>query len=222
MMKDLVIIGASGFGREVAWLVERINAVKPTWNLLGYFDDNVEIHGSLIGGYPVLGGCDQASVYQDTYYVCAVGVAKTRKVIITKLESLVSEPHYATLIDPSVIISNRVRIGMGCIICAGNIITVDINIGNHVIINLDCTVGHDANLCDFVTVYPSANISGITEISECVELGTGAQVIQGMKIGKETIVGAGSVVIKDLPDKCTAVGCPAKPIKYHGDALVSS
>lgn len=214
-MKELIIIGASGFGREVAWLVERINVKEPSWVIKGFLDDNEAIHGLLIGGYPVLGGCEKACEYPDAYYVCAVGAAKVRRCIIKKLESLIPNPNYATLIDPSVLISDRVEMGCGCMICAGNIITVDIIIGNHVIVNLDCTIGHDAIIHDFVTLYPSVNVSGITEIDECVELGTGVQIIQGKKIGIETIVGAGAVVVKDLPEKCTAVGSPAKPIKFH-------
>ena len=214
-MKELIIIGASGFGREVAWLVERINAAKPIWAISGFLDDNEAIHGSLVGGYQVLGGCDKACEHRDAYYVCAVGVARVRRNIIGKLESLITKPNYATLIDPSVLISDKVEIGCGCMICAGNIITVDITLGKHVIVNLGCTIGHDAIIHDFVTLYPSVNVSGITEIDECVELGTGVQIIQGKKIGTETIVGAGAVVVKDLPEKCTAVGSPAKPIKFH-------
>ena len=110
--------------------------------------------------------------------------------------------------------SKRIEIGEGSIICAGNILTVDIQIGKHVIINLDCTVGHDAVLHDFVTLYPSVNVSGITDIGECVELGTGMQIIQGKKVGAGSIVGAGAVVVKDIPDKCVAVGSPAKAIKF--------
>ena len=214
-MKDLIIIGASGFGREVAWLVERINAVKMTWRIIGFIDDNAAIHGSLVGGYPVIGDCKKISEYPDAFYVCAIGASKVRKTVIAKVMNSIHTLHYATLIDPSVIISERVNISDGCIICAGSIITVDITLGNHVIINLDCTIGHDAVINDFVTIYPSVNVSGTTTVGECVELGTGAQIIQGKIIGKDTIIGAGSVVVTDLPEKCTAVGSPAKPIKYQ-------
>lgn len=211
-MKDLIIVGASGFGREVAWLVERINKVTPTWSILGFLDDNVELQGTKVGGYEVLGASSNTGDYSDAFFVCAVGASKTRKTIIDGIA--VYHPHFATLIDPSVEMSDRVIIGEGSIICAHTIITVDISIGKHVIINLDCTVGHDAVIHDFVTLYPSANVSGITEIGEGVELGTGMQVIQGRSIGSGSIVGAGAVVVKDIPEKCTAVGSPAKPIKY--------
>lgn len=213
-MKRLIIIGASGFGREVAWLVERINKTKPTWDLLGFLDDNLEIQGTIINTYPVLGTCETVSDYREAYFICAVAAAQVRRKIIRKIEAIATLK-FATLIDPNVIMSESVKVGKGCIICAGSIITVNIRIGNHVIINLDCTIGHDAIISDFVTIYPSVNISGITEVGEAVEIGTGTQMIQGKKIGNDTIVGAGAVIVKDLPQKCTAVGSPAIPIKFH-------
>ena len=76
-----------------------------------------------------------------------------------------------------------------------------------------CTVGHDAVLESFVTVYPGVNISGCTVIEKGVELGTGSKIIQGKRIGTNTILGSGAVVVRDLPPGCTAVGVPAKPIK---------
>ncbi len=210
MLKDLIIIGASGFGREVAWLVERINEKNPTWNLLGFLDDAPQMQGKVVDDYSVLGKCDLVKEYPDAWYVCAIGSSKVRKAMIHKI----GKAKFATLIDPSVEFSKRVSIGEGSIICAHTIITVDIHIGKHVIINLDCTIGHDAVLNDYVTLYPSVNVSGITEIGEGSELGTGSQIIQMKKVGKNSIVGAGSVVIKDIPSDCTAVGSPAKPIKF--------
>lgn len=214
MMKDLIIIGASGFGRETAWIVERINHVNPTWNLLGFVDDNESIWGQTINKYNVIGGCSKIADYPDAYFVCAVGASKTRKTIIEKVITITPNIKFATLLDPSVLLSEFVSVGAGSIICAHTIITVNVTIGNHVIINLDCTIGHDAVLEDYVTLYPSVNISGLTTTGLCTEIGTGSQVIQGKTIGCHSIVGAGSVVIKDIPDKCTAVGSPAKPIKF--------
>ena len=214
-MKDLYIIGAGGFGREVAWLVERINSVTPMWNLKGFIDDNESIQGTLEDGYPVVGDCAYLnSLVQESWCVCAVGSAKIRRKIIEKLQEN-EKVKFATLVDPSVIVSNRITIGEGTIICAGTILTVDIKIGKHVIINLDCTAGHDDVINDFVTMYPSVNVSGNVNVGECVELGTGVQIIQGINVGTESIIGAGAVVIRDIPDGCTAVGNPAKPIKYH-------
>ena len=140
-MKDLYIIGAGGFGREVAWLVERINKVTPTWNIKGFIDDNESLLHSMEDDYEVVGNCHYLEGLDEVYAVCAVGNAQIRKKIIDKLAN--TNIKFATLIDPSVILSNRVEIGEGSIICAGTILTVDICIGKHVIINLDCTLGHD-------------------------------------------------------------------------------
>jgi sugar O-acyltransferase (sialic acid O-acetyltransferase NeuD family) len=213
-LRDLYIVGAGGFGREVAWLIERINSVDPTWNFKGFLDDNTAVQETMLDDYPVVGGCDYLkSVQQEAWVVCAVGATKTRKKLVEKLQSY-PNVRFATVVDPSVLQSKRVTIGEGSIICAGTIITVDVTIGSHVIINLDCTLGHDDIIQDFVTIYPSVNVSGNVIVGECAELGTGMQVIQGKNIGRESIIGAGAVVVKDVPEKCTAVGSPAKPIKF--------
>ncbi|MBM7560897.1 acetyltransferase [Fusibacter tunisiensis] len=211
-MKDIVIIGAGGFGREVAWLIEDINKKNKEWNLVGFVDDNEKIQGSEINGYKVVGNINWLKE-QELYVVNAIGDPVTKKKIIEKLDG--SKNQYPILIHPSVIYSESVIFGEGSIICAGNIITVNIQIGKHVIINLDCTIGHDANIGDYSTVLPSVNISGFVKTKECVSVGTGSAIIQGVSIGKNTVVGAGAVVVKDLPANCTAVGSPAKPIKFH-------
>ena len=210
-MKDLYIIGAGGFGREVAWIVARINSIKPTWNLKGFIDDNETLWGSKEGEYHVFGGCECLSTLEDVYAVCAVGSSNVRKKIIEKLKD--TSVKFATLVDPSVLYSNSVKIGEGAIVCAGTIITVNVNIGDHVIVNLDCTIGHDAVIDDFVTIYPSVNVSGNVLIGECSELGTGTQIIQGKKVISNTIIGAGAIVVKDCIESGTYVGSPAKKIK---------
>jgi len=214
MMKDLIIFGASGFGREVAWLVERINTIQPTWNILGFMDDADDIQEAEINGYKVLGKTGDIKKFPEAHFVCAVGSSKIREKIVNNMKAVNPNVKFGTVIDPSVEMSDFVTIGEGAIICAHTIITVNISIGNHVIINLDCTVGHDAILQDFATLYPSVNVSGATNIGHAVELGTGMQIIQGKSVGDYSIVGAGAVVVKDIPEKCTAVGSPAKPIKF--------
>lgn len=213
-MKDLVIVGAGGFGREVQWLAERMNGIETAWNLLGYVDDGVET-GSLVDGLPVLGGCEWLSSRRErTCVAVAIGSSATRKRVVGELAGNPALD-FPALIDPAAIVSNRVAMGRGCIICAGSILTVDIEMGDFVIVNLDCTVGHDACLRDFTTLYPSVNVSGNTILGETCEMGTGSAVIQGRSIGAGSIIGAGATVVRDIPAGCTAVGCPAKPIKFH-------
>lgn len=213
-MKDLIIMGAGGFAKEVAWLVERINSVSPTWNLLGFTDVDEARWGDTLKGKRILGNDSCIKNYPGAYAVCAIGAARVRRRSVEQLLRVYPEVRFAVLVDPSAIVSDSAALGDGTIVCAGAILTVDISIGRHCIIDTASTVGHDAVIHDFVTLYPSVNISGSTDIGECSEIGTGSQMIQGKRVGKSTIVGAGSVIIRDLPDNCTAVGVPAKPIKF--------
>ncbi len=211
-MKDILIVGAGGFGREVAWLIEEINEEISEWNILGFIDENEAMYGEELNGYKVLGGFDKIGEFKNVYVAIAIGNSKVRKDVVRKISTF--DCKQATLIHPNVIMDKKSNsIGKGCIICASNIITVNVNIGNYVIINLDSTVGHDVVLKDFVTIYPSVNVSGCCTIGQCVELGTGSQIIQGKTIGDYSIIGAGSVVVKDIEEKRTAVGVPAKIIK---------
>lgn len=211
-MKDIVIIGAGGFGREVAWLIEDINKLNTQWNVVGFVDDNEAIQGTEINGYRVVGNIEWLKG-QELYVVNAIGDPIIKKKIMDRLRG--SRHVYPVLIHPSVIYSDKVIFGEGSIICAGNIITVNIEVGKHVIINLDCTIGHDVILGDYTTVLPSVNVSGFVETEQCVSIGTGSAIIQGVSVGRNTVIGAGSVVVKDLPGNCTAVGMPAKPIKIN-------
>lgn len=210
--KDIVIIGAGGFGKEVAWLIEDINKSKNEWNIIGFVDDDESVQGKEINGYRVVGNINWLKE-QKLFVVNAIGNPIIKKKVMDKLDG--SKNKYPVLIHPSVIYSERVTFGEGSIICAGSIITVNVKIGKHVIINLDCTVGHDANLGDYTTVLPGVNISGYVKTGEYVNVGTGTVIIQGINICKNTVIGAGSVVVRDLPANCTAVGVPAKPIKFY-------
>ncbi len=208
-MKDIVIIGAGGFGRETAWLIEDINKVKLEWNIVGFVDDNASIQGSKINGYEVVGDINWLKE-QELFVVNAIGDPVIKKEVIDRLEG--SKNKYPVLIHPSVIYSDRVTIGEGSTICAGNIITVNIEIGKHVIVNLDCTIGHDAVIGDYSTILPSVNISGFVKTGECVNVGTGSAIIQGVSIGKNTVIGAGAMVVKDITESGTYVGIPARRI----------
>lgn len=216
MSKNIIIAGAGGFGREVQWLIERVNqstqSSEERWNLLGYVDDGIE-QGTLVDDQPVLGGIEYLQKKkQPVHVVCAIGNAEVRRTVVRKLSEN-ENIHFPNLIDPSVQISKRVRLGKGNILCAGTILTADIVLKDFVILNLDCTVGHDVQLDSYVTVYPSVNISGNVTVGEGCELGTGSQIIQGKRLGERTIVGAGAVVIEDLPGCCTVVGVPAAVVK---------
>ena len=211
-MKNIVIVGAGGFGREVEWLIKRINQQNNNkWNILGYVDDNLE-KGKKITNLEVIYNTEELSQTKEkTNVVIAIGNAKVRKTIYNKIKNN-ENLAFPNLIDPSAIIG-EIDLGKGNIICAGTIATVNIKLNDFNIINLDCTIGHDDILEDFITVYPSVNISGNTNIKELVEIGTGTQIIQGKNICSNVIIGAGAVVVKDIIEAGTYVGIPVKKIE---------
>lgn len=213
-IKDLIIIGAGGFAREVAWLVEDINREKTCWNLIGFVDEDPDKHGLLLNDLPVLGSFSKIKgAVRKAAAICAVGNPISRHKLILMGENVGFK--YVNLIHPDVRISQYVEMGCGNIICAGNILTVNISLGDHIILNLDCTVGHDTIIGSYCTILPSVNLSGNSTLGDGCLIGTNSAVIEGVSVGEWSIVGAGSVIIKDLPDHCTAVGVPAKAIKFH-------
>lgn len=214
-MKNIAIFGAGGFGREVKMLIDQLNAINKEYNFIGFYDDGFE-KGTVINGFPVLGGVKELqSVNAPLNILLAIGTPAVKQKILSNIVSN-DNLQFPTIIHPNVLVgSDDVKIGKGTIICAGCIITVNIEIGDFVILNLACTVGHDTKIGDNCAFMPSVNISGEVIIESNVYVGTGAKIINQLNIGTNTIVGAGAVVSKTLPANCTAVGVPAKPIKFN-------
>lgn len=213
-MKKIAIFGAGGFGREVKTLIDDINKVNHQYDFIGYFDDGHD-KNTVINNFQVIGGLKDVNNFnEDLYLSIAIGNPELKKKIKNQITN--SKIFFPTLIHPSVLISNDdVTIEHGCVICAGNIITCNISIKEFTILNLCCTVGHDTIIGAYSSFMPSVNISGEVSIHSGVYVGTGAKIINQLEIGENTIVGAGAVVSKSLPANCTAVGIPAKPIKFH-------
>ena len=215
MTKNLIIIGAGGCAREVAWLIEDINNKSAEWNLLGYVEEYEENIGKELNGYNILGTYQwiKENSNKEIYYVCAVADPHLKQRLCQKAEELGLKA--AILIHPDVKISKYNEIGEGSIICAGCIITVNAKIGKHVIISVNSTVGHDAVIGNYTTVLPNVNISGNVTIGRNGYIGTNSAIINRINIGENVILGAGAIVTKDIPSNCTAVGVPAKPIKFN-------
>lgn len=214
-LRDIAIIGAGGFGREVKTIIDSINKKRKTYNFLGFFDDGFK-KGELINDSAVIGNINDLNKYRKTLdIVLGIGNPKIKQEVISRLNSDFID--YPNLIHPGVIICdiNTVQLGKGNVICAGCILTCDIKIEDFVTLNLSCTVGHDTYIKNFSSFMPAVNISGEVIIEKSVYVGTGASIINQLSIGSYTIVGAGAVVSKDLPSNCTAVGIPAKLIKFH-------
>ena len=206
----IVIVGASGFGREALWTIQDCNKIQKKYQIMGFIDDDKSLWGKNIHGIHVLGGLEWFSNANSSGIQCvvAIGEPTIREKIVIELEK--QNVLFATIIHPSVIYSDSVQIGTGCIIQAGSIITVDIKIGNHVHINIDSTIGHDTIIEDFVTVNPGVHINGNTLIERGVFIGTGTAMKQKIKIGRGSVIAAGTVVINDLPEFSLCMGVPGK------------
>lgn len=212
-MKDIVIFGAGGLGREVFFEIRRLNNLKEEYNILGFADDLPGAVGREIHGIRILGGAEWLKAYDKPLcVVIAVGSGRVRKAIYERIREN-KNLTFPNIIAHDAVFSESVTFGEGCIVCFSAVFTVDIGIGSFVLVNNGCTVGHDSVLEDFSTLYPGVNISGSVRLKSCCEIGAGSCVIQGKTIGENTIVGAGAAVIADLPSNCTAVGVPAKVIK---------
>ena len=208
-MKDIYIIGASGFGREVAWLLEELSE----WNIKGFIDDNETIQGEKINGITIIGTVDfLLGRKEETNVVIAIGSPSVRSMIYEKLK-FNNNILFPNIIAKNVRIDKTIKMGIGNIICSHSILTVNIELGNFNHVNLDCTVGHDVIMNDFITVYPSVNISGNVEIGNYCEIGTGSQIIQGKYITNNVIIGAGAGIVKNIYESGTYVGCPVRRIK---------
>ncbi len=214
-MKDIAIFGAGGLGKELLFELRELCKRGEDYNILGFIDDNPFSLGREIHGAKVIGDSQWLINYKNPLcVVLAVGSACARKQIYEKISAnlMLSFP---SIIAHDAVCSDYVSFGKGCIVCFSDVFTVDISLGNFVLVNNGCTVGHDAVIDDFVTLYPGVRISGNTHLGKAAEMGAGSCIIQGKSIGDGTIVGAGAVVINDLPANCTAVGVPAKVIKQR-------
>lgn len=209
----IVIVGAGGMGRDTQWLIERINESesKEKYEILGYIDDGIP-KGTMINDHEVLGGIEDLIQYKEPISVAfALGNAKVRQKLA---EKCMKNPNlsYPNLIDPSVIMSERVMLGCGNIICTSVIITTNIWIGDFNLICNRSIVGHDDRIGNFNTLYPGVLLSGNVRINTLTEIGTGSQVIQGLRITDEVILGAGSTVIRDIEIPGIYVGVPVRRV----------
>jgi sugar O-acyltransferase (sialic acid O-acetyltransferase NeuD family) len=214
-LRPLAIAGAGGLGREVALLISQLNAAGARWDVRGFYDDRAPA-APTVGGLPYLGTlADLNAVASPLAVAVAVGSSASRAAVAGRLTS----PHlsFPALVHPAVALQpeQRVALGDGCIIQRGCILTCDITLGRFVLLNLGCTLGHDSVLEDFCSLMPHANVGGGAHLATGVYLGTNATVIHQVRIGAGTTVGAGAVVVRDLPASCTAVGVPARLIKNY-------
>ncbi len=206
MDNSIIIVGAGGHAKVVI-----STAIECGINVSLIIDDDhlkwgKEIYGIRIDG-PI-------SKFANIKYkaVMAIGDNRTRKNIV----DILNEFQWVTLINPKTYVHPSSNIGKGTVVFAGSIIQPDVNIGEHCIINTGATVDHDCKIEDFVHIAPGVNVAGGVTIGKGVFMGIGSKVVIGKYIGSWSTVGAGSVVINDVPDGVVVAGVPARIIKEKG------
>ena len=210
---DLVLIGAGGFGREVATIIEVVNSIKPTYNLLGFLDDGPEYHdGVVINGYPWLGNHEWILENKENVVcTCTIGNAKTKARIQRDLTE--KGVRFQTIIAYGGYIGPFTEIGPGCVFYGGVTISVNCKIGAGVVMNQMVNIGHDVTIGDYTTIMPMTGISGNCAIGSEVSIGGHAYIIPKRKVGDGATIAAGSIVFSNVKAGTTVLGNPAKRMR---------
>ena len=205
--RKLIIVGAAGHGREVAYTFLLNHAAE---DFLGFLDDTRA--GTTPEGWPILGKVEDWPQWKDSEFVVGINDPRTRRSVVAKMESL-GAPAWGVVIHPSVLPHPSVKLGFSFMILGGVEMTVNITLGNFVSINRLVALGHDCVLGDFTAVGPLASISGNVSSGCGVDIGTSAAIRQGVSLGEGCGIGMGSVVVGDVPNNELIVGNPARLLR---------
>lgn len=211
-MKSIVIWGCGGFAREVAMLAEQVGL-----EVIAFLDERPEMKGEVIDGIRVAGTLDDIRDLRSSVSIVSAGVGnpalKQRFAAATEEAGF---RHCEPIVHPHVYVSRHSSIGPGSVVCAGVVLTVNVRIGSHVIVNLCSTIGHDVRIGDFATISPGVNISGNVELEERTYLGTNAAVRERVRVGAGSVIGGGAFVRDDVPANSLYAGVPAELKKRLG------
>lgn len=206
-MTDILIYGTRGMGRDaLAWMDDSGAA----GDVRGFITHHPEEIGTEVAGLPVVGGLEHPLSHPGTSVVLAAGSTPKRADALAYYRAHAVE--LCTVIHPSAVIGARVSIGDGTIICPGVIVCSDVTIGSGVIANYGAIIGHDCVIDDAAFIAPGANLAGTVTVGAGAHVGLGSSVVQKLQIGARAMVGAGAAVVRDVEQRTTVVGVPARPL----------
>ena len=210
-MRDLVIYGAGGLGRETAAIVARLNEKHRLWNFLGFLDDAKNAKPAA-SGLKVLGGLDFIRSFASPLDVAIAVAAPAGKRKLYETLKPLAHVHFPNLIDEHTEIAPCARLEEGAIVSHMCSISVDVTLGKCVFINTGSHIGHDSIVGDFCSIMSNVNVSGNVRLGENTTVGVGASILQGKTVGSNSTVGMGSIVVTNVPDNCTVFGNPARKL----------
>ena len=206
-MRNLLIIGARGWGREVLWAFRFV----PDLNIKGFLDDNIHALDGLRGDFPpIVSSVEEYEIQPDDVFFCALGDPKFRGKYANMIEC--KGGHFISYVSPQAIISPNAIIGEGSFIGAFSVISDNVNIGKHAIVHGMSTLGHDVKIGDFVTIEAYCFFGGYAEVGDFSSIHVRSTILRHKKIGTCASVGAASVVIRNVKDDYHVFGNPAKRI----------
>lgn len=208
-MKDLLIVGGGGMARKIIAKVKKINAIQPTWNIIGMLDDNPDSMVGVLCDYSVIDSIKNYQPKPTDHFVMGVSEPNLKETLakIMKAKGVVFE----TLIDPKADIGDHVTFGEGCIIFTPHVIDSGASFGDFVTV-MGSTISFDASIGDYSTLTGFANTTTAT-IGKRVYVGSHAVVLEGLSVGDDAHIGAGSIVIRDVPERVKVFGSPARVIE---------
>lgn len=210
-MKDLIIVGANGFGREVLQWVKDINKVMPTWNIKGFIDDNLNVLNGYQCDFKILGRIQDWEPSGNEVFTCAVAISPVKEKLVNLLKS--KGAVFARVVHPTAIIGEFCTIGEGLLVTPRAKISPNVTIGNYVTI-LGSGVGHDAVLGDFTTITGNCSVNGHVILGKRVFVGSNVCIAPSKKIGDDVYIGMGSAVISNIKAGYKVMGNPAKKIDF--------
>lgn len=199
--QKFIIVGAGGHAKVVLSV-----ALANSEEILGYIDDNPALLHQIIGSYPMLGNTSLLES-QTEKAIFGIGNNLLRKKIVERTPCFTN---WTTLVHPHAFVHPSVKLGKGTVVFAGAVIQPDVEIGEHCIINTGATVDHDCIIGDYSHLAPGVHLAGGVRVGEGAFLGIGSVAIPCITIGDWVQVGAGGVVVNDIPARQTVVGIPAK------------
>lgn len=213
MTERVIVIGASGFGRECLDVLDAMVGAGADLEVVGVVDDapsDPNLERLAARGVRYLGTREECFATREiwTGYVLGIGSPSARRRIVAELDAAGYRPTQA--VHPSATFGAATHTSEGVVVCAGATISNNVRLGRHVHVNPNATIGHDADLRDFVSINPAAVISGEVVVGSETLVGAAATVLQNITVGDSVVVGAGAVVTRNLPSRVTAVGIPAR------------